>query len=207
MRRRMYKFRAGFLFSLTIFALSACSAESIKGTLGGVELSPALQETLLVVVLVVMLAGLFSLLLYVIPGLTIIWLAALTYGLLSGFDLTSGWIFAAITLLMIFGNVVDQLLMGAKAKQSGASWAGVILSTISALVFSILFPPFGGLVAALLVLFVVEVIRLKNWVKAGESTREMAIGCATAIGARFGIGLLMIGLWCLWVWLGGAWPF
>lgn len=192
---------------LTAVLFSACSADQAGNLLGGLELSPALRVTLLVVVLVVMLVGLFSLLLYVIPGLTIIWLSALTYGLLSGFDLAGGWIFAAMTLLMIFGNMVDQLLMGAKAKQSGASWTGVILSTISALVFSILFPPFGGLVAALLVLFVVEVIRLKNWVKASETTKEMAIGCASAIGARFGIGLLMIALWALWVWLGGAWPF
>ena len=171
------------------------------------ELSPAWNTTLFIVVLVVMLLGLFSLLLYVVPGLTIIWVAALIYGILTGFDLTGGLIFIALTLLMIFGNMVDQLLMGAKAKQSGASWVGVILSTITALVFSVLFPPFGGLVAALLVLFVVEVIHLKNIAKAGQSTREMAVGCATAIAARFGIGLLMIGLWCLWVWLGGGWPF
>jgi len=170
-------------------------------------LSPAWSTTLTIVVLVVMLLGLLSLLLYVIPGLTIIWLAGLIYGFLKGFDRNGLWIFAAMTLLMIFGNVVDQLLMGAKAKQSGASWLGVILSTIAALVFSLLFPPFGGLVAALLVLFVVEVIRLRNIAKAGQSTREMAVGCATAIAARFGIGLLMIGLWCLWVWLGGGWPF
>ena len=170
-------------------------------------LSPAWNTTLTIVVLVVMLLGLLSLLLYVIPGLTIIWLTGLIYGFLKGFDRNGLWIFAAMTLLMIFGNMVDQLLMGAKAKHSGASWLGVILSTIAALVFSLLFPPFGGLVAALVVLFVVEVIRLRNIAKAGQSTREMAVGCATAIAARFGIGLLMIGLWCLWVWLGGGWPF
>ncbi len=137
------------------------------------------------------------------PGLTIIWLAGLIYGFLKGFDRNGLWIFAAMTLLMIFGNMVDQLLMGAKARQSGASWLGVILSTIAALIFSVLFPPFGGLVAALVVLFVVEVIRLRNIAKAGETTREMAVGCATAIIARFGIACLMIGLWPV-VWLGGG---
>jgi uncharacterized protein YqgC (DUF456 family) len=201
------KLKSAFLFLFVSFLLPACSAQTAGGRWGGMALSPAWNTTLTIVVLVVMLLGLLSLLLYVIPGLTIIWLAGLIYGFLKGFDRNGLWIFAAMTLLMIFGNLVDQLLMGAKARQSGASWAGVILSTIAALVFSLLFPPFGGLVAALVVLFVVEVIRLRNIAKAGQSTREMAVGCATAIAARFGIGLLMIGLWCLWVWLGGGWPF
>jgi uncharacterized protein YqgC (DUF456 family) len=187
--------------------LPAGLVEAASGRLGGLNLSGGWNTTLFIIILAVMLLGLFSLLLYIIPGLTIIWVAALIYGLLTGFDRTAGLIFAAITLLMILGNMVDQLLMGARAKQSGASWIGVILSTISALVFSMLYPPFGGLIAALVVLFVVEVVHWKDLVKAGESTSEMALGCLTAITARFGIGLVMIGLWCLWVWLTGGWPF
>jgi uncharacterized protein YqgC (DUF456 family) len=58
-------------------------------------LSPAWSTTLTIVVLVVMLLGLLSLLLYVIPGLTIIWLAGLIYGFLKGFDRNGLWIFAA----------------------------------------------------------------------------------------------------------------
>jgi hypothetical protein len=54
---------------------------------------------------------------------------------------------------------------------------------------------------------VVEVIHLKDLAQAGRTTREMAVGCMSAIGARFGIGLLMIGLWGLWVGLIGGWPF
>jgi uncharacterized protein YqgC (DUF456 family) len=139
--------------------------------------------------------------------LTIIWLAAMVYGLLAGFNLTSGLIFLGITLLMIFGNLVDQLRLGARAKASGASWAGVGASMLAALIFSILFPPFGGLVAALIVLFTFEMLRLRNWRRAGESTKQMAIGCASAVVARFGIGVVMIGLWLLWLQLSGAWPF
>ena len=154
-----------------------------------------------------MSTGLVSLFTFVMPGLTIIWLSALAYGLLTGFTLVSGICFALITLLMIFGNIVDQLLMGAKAKQSGASWTGVILSTIAAFVFSFLWPPFGGIIAAMLVLFVFEFIRLRDWRKAGGTTKEMAVGCASAAVARFFIGLVMIGLWVAWVWQSGELPF
>lgn len=187
-------------------ALSGCTA-NITPVATGVQLSPALLAVVQVVLAALMSAGLVSIFTFVIPGLTIIWLSALAYGLLTGFTLFSGICFALITLLMIFGNMVDQLLMGAKAKQSGASWTGVILSTIAAFVFSFLWPPFGGIIAALLVLFVFEFIRLRDWRKAGGTTKEMAIGCASAAVARLFIGLIMIGLWVAWVWQSGKMPF
>jgi uncharacterized protein YqgC (DUF456 family) len=173
----------------------------------GVNLPPAILPILQIVIAVVMSTGLISLFTFVIPGLTIIWLCTLTYGLLTGFTLASSVFFILITVLMIFGNVVDQLLMGAKAKQSGASWSGVIASTIATLVFSIIWPPFGGIIAAMVVLFVFEFIRLRDWRKAGGSTKEMAVGCVSAVAARFLIGLVMIGIWVVWVWQSGDLPF
>jgi uncharacterized protein YqgC (DUF456 family) len=189
-----------------LLILSGCSSHASPLTLG-TELSPAALVVVQVVIAAIMSAGLVSLFTFVIPGLTIIWLSALAYGLLTGFTLASGICFALITLLMIFGNVVDQLLMGSKAKQSGASWTGVILSTIAAFVFSFLWPPFGGIIAAMLVLFAFEFIRLRDWRKAGGTTKEMAVGCASAIVARFFIGVVMISLWVVWVSLSGKLPF
>ncbi len=194
-------------FLLILLLTVACSSDQVENSFKGVGLSDAAELTLQIVVAVVMLAGLFSLFLVVIPGLTIIWLAALIYGILTGFDINSGLIFLAISACMIFGNMVDQILMGARAKKSGASWTGVLASMAAAFIFSLLFPPFGGLIAALIVLFTIETVRLKNWRKATDSTREMAIGCASAILVRLAIGLLMIALWGLWVWLSGRWPF
>ena len=202
----VFSHRLLLFLSLTWMLTACASGADSSNFLGGIDMSAGVLLTVQIVVLVVMLLGLLSLLFVIFPGLTIIWLAALVYGLLTGFDLTSGLIFLGITLLMVFGNVVDQLLMGARAKKSGASWTGVVVSMLAALVFSILFPPFGGLVAALIALFAIETVRLKNWRQAGESTKEMAIGCASAVVARFGIGLVMIGLWALWLYLGNSWP-
>jgi len=152
-----------------------------------------------IVILFTMVAGLISLLSVIIPGLTIIWISALIYGLLTGFTTVPIILFILITVLMLIGNVVDQFMMGAKAKTSGASWLSIFLSTGAAFIFSILFPPFGGLIAALIVLMGIEMIRVKDWRKAAQSSREMAIGCVSAIAVRFGIGLFMIGIWILWV--------
>jgi len=93
--------------------------------------------------------------------------------------------------------------MGTKAKHAGAYWLSIFLSTGAAFVFSILFPPFGGIIAALIVLMTMEIIRLKDWRMAAQSSKEMAFGFISAIAIRFGIGISMIGIWIIWVWKSG----
>ena len=202
MRRNNIKFR-GLLSILQLTALSACSLPDLESFSTGIGLSSSMLVATQIVILFTMIAGLISLLAVIIPGLTIIWISALIYGLLTGFTTIPSILFILITVLMLIGNVVDQLMMSAKAKKSGASWLSILLSTGAAFIFSILFPPFGGLIAALIVLMAVEIIRLKDWRKAAQSSREMALGCVSAIAVRFGIGLVMIGIWIFWVWQSG----
>ncbi len=151
-----------------------------------------------IVVLVVMAFGTFSLVIPFMPGLTIVWGAALVYGLIAGFNLTGGILFGIITLLMLFGSVVDNLLMGAGAKQSGASWLAIGIALVAGVVGSLAFPPFGGLALTLIGLFVVEIIRLRDWRRASDSTKSMMLGWGKAVLARIGISVLMIGVWLAW---------
>lgn len=176
----------------------ACAADSGQILGNGVGLPPTTIWITQVVILITMILGLVSLLFVIIPGLTIIWISALIYGILTGFSTLAIVLFVIITALMLFGNILDQLMMGAKAKKSGASWMSVLISTTAALIFSILFPPFGGLAAALIVLMTLEIMRLKDWRKAAESSKQMAIGCISAIALRFIVGLVMIGIWIYW---------
>lgn len=157
--------------------------------------------TLQIIVLAVMIGGLLSLLLAIVPGLTIIWVADLVYLIATGLNWTSGIIFAIITVLMLVGNIIDNFFMGASARQTGASWVAIAVSIVAGIVGSILWPPLGGLLAALVGLFIVEIVRLKDWRKALNSTRSMAMGCGWALATRFGIGIVMILLWVLWVFL------
>ena len=195
----------GLFSAVLLTSLSACSLPSLESLPSGIGLSPSMMVITQSVVLLTMAAGLISLLAVVIPGLTIIWISALIFGLLTGFDTVSIILFGLITTLMLFGNVIDQLLMSVKAKNSGASCLSIFLSTGAAFIFSILFPPFGGLIAAIVVLMTMEIIRLKDWRKAAQSSKEMAFGCVSAIAIRFGVGLLMIGIWVFWVWQSGHW--
>lgn len=154
--------------------------------------------TIQIVTAIIMVLGLFSLIIPGIPGLTIIWLASLVFMLLTGFSWQAWIVFAFMTLFMLAGNISDNLLMGAGARKQGASWLAIGVALAAGVVGTILLPPFGGLVAALVGLFIVEYFRLRDWQKALDSAGSMAMGCGWAVALRFGIGVLMIALWVLW---------
>jgi uncharacterized protein len=156
-----------------------------------------------IILLAVMLFGLFGLVIPAVPGLTIIWVAVLVYAIFTGFTWVTGVLFAIITILMVAGGLVDNLLMGAGAKKSGAGWLSVVVAVVAGLAGSLLWPPLGGIVLALLGIFAVEIIRVRNLRKAWESTRGLAIGCGAAFFVRFGMGVVMILLWGVWVFLAG----
>ncbi|MBP9676877.1 MAG: DUF456 domain-containing protein [Anaerolineaceae bacterium] len=154
------------------------------------------------VLAVIMGFGLIGLMFYIIPGLVIIWLAILVYGIVTGFTLGTGILFAVITLLMIIGSIIDNLLMGAEAKKTGASWVAVVVALAAGVVGTILLPPFGGLLFAAVGILIVEWVRKRDLKEGAKSAGGILKGCGFAVIARFGIGMLMIGLWVVWLlWL------
>lgn len=157
-----------------------------------------LSTTIFWTTLVIMMVGLFGLIVPVFPGIAVIWLAALGYGVTTGFT-TLGWVlFAVITVLFITGAVIDNVLMSAKAHKEGAAWSSLVLGVLAGILGTIFFPPFGGLIAAPLVLLVLEYIRQRNFKKALLTLRGLAIGWGSAFVVRFLIGAAMIGIWLVW---------
>lgn len=161
-----------------------------------------LEILLTVLILLVMLAGLLGLVIPAFPGLTVMWLAALGFGVIHGFSTLGIVLFVLLTLLMIGGNVVDNLLMGAGARKGGAAWASVIVSLVAGILFTLIFPPFGGLIAAPLAVFLLELYRLRDWRKAWRATFGLAAGWGASFFARLLIGCLMLLLAIVWVWQG-----
>ncbi len=138
----------------------------------------------------------------ILPGLVIIWAVALVYGLVTEFGVL-GWVmFAFLTVLMIAGSLLDNVLMGASAHKEGAPWWAVILALLAAIVGSFILPiPIvGGVIAALLTLFLIELARRKDARQALNSLKGMLVGWGWAFVFRFIIGLVMIGLWMIWAW-------
>ena len=161
-----------------------------------------LDTALIVLVQLVMLVGWFGVLVPGFPGLVVIWLAALGYGLISAFSTLGIVLFVLITLLMIAGTILDNFLVGAGAYKGGASWLSVAVALIAFAAGTIVFPPFGGIIAAPLSILVIEVIRRRDIQQAWLAVRGTAAGLGLAFALQFGVGFLMILIWWLWVWKG-----
>ncbi len=159
---------------------------------------PWLDVSVFGLALLVMLVGLFGLVVPVFPGIVVIWLAALGYGLAAGFGRLGAVLFAIISLLMIAGILADNFLMGARARQSGASWWSIGGALLAGVVGTLVFPPVGGLIGALAVLLLIEYVRAGDWEQALEASKGLALGCGWAFVVRFVLGLVMIGLWVVW---------
>lgn len=161
-----------------------------------------LSFAIVVVVQVFMTVGLVGLLIPIFPGITIIWLSALGYGIAAGFGRLGLVLFIIITVLFAIGTVIDNIFMGAGARKGGASWNTIILAVLAGVVGTFVVPPVGGLIAAPLVVLGLEYRRLGDWEKARQALMGLLTGWGLSFVVRFVIGLVMMALWWLWVWRG-----
>ncbi|HDD54621.1 MAG TPA: DUF456 domain-containing protein [Chloroflexi bacterium] len=157
-----------------------------------------LNLSLNILIYLIMAVGLLGMIVPIYPGVVIIWAAVLIHGLATGFAVLEIWVLVVITILMIAGTLVDNFLMGGKARQAGASWLSIWGALLAGLVGTFAFPPLGGIVAAPTSLFLLEYARLRNSQEAWAVTKGLLTGWGLSFIARFFIGLVMIIVWAIW---------
>jgi uncharacterized protein YqgC (DUF456 family) len=164
-----------------------------------------LQVMLETLTLFVLLAGLAGLLIPVFPGLTIMWLGTLVYALVQASSGEMTWVdwllFVLITLLMIGGNIVDNIIIAKHVREKNVPWSSIIWAFAAGLVVSLFFTPIAGMIASPAGLFLAEWRRLKDRSLALANTKAWLTGWGWSFAARFGIGVVMLVFWGLWAWL------
>ncbi len=160
--------------------------------------SPLIELVVVGLVAGTMVVSWFGLIIPIYPGLNVIWLAALGWGLYSGFAWPAWLIFTFMSLLMIAGNLMDNIFISGKARLTGASWWSILAGNLLGILGAFLLPPLGGLLFAVLGVLIVEYIRHRDWKKAFLISKEMFFGFGWAILGRMGFGAVMILLWILW---------
>ena len=169
------------------------------------NLETFLQFGLQTITLFVLFLGLLGLIVPVFPGLTVMWLATLVFAILQSVGgLMTGWdwfLFALITLLMIGGNIVDNLIIASKMRGHEIPWKNILLCYAAGIIVSLFFTPLIGLIASPVALLGLEYLRFRDWKQARESMKVFLVGWGASFAARFGIGFLMIVFWALWAWL------
>ncbi|MFZ6031114.1 MAG: DUF456 domain-containing protein [Chloroflexota bacterium] len=152
--------------------------------------------------LIVMLVGLFGLVIPIFPGMIVMWLAALVFGLLDGFRTLGAILFVIISVLALVGTLVDNVLMATSSRQRGAAWSSIFLGSVAGVIGTIVFPPVGGLIAAPGLVLLLEYRRLRDWDKSWQAVKGLMTGWGLSFLARFAIGLAMVTLWLVWAWKG-----
>ncbi len=140
--------------------------------------------------LLAMLIGLAGTVLPALPGVGLIWIAALIYAIADGFTNLTPVGFGVITVLAAAGLVSDFLLSQAGSRVAGASWQALAAGAAWGAVGFLLGLFVGGVGAVpagilgmLLGIFIVEYRHRKDWVealKAGGAGRASRITTCTS---------------------------
>lgn len=162
------------------------------------------QVVLEILTFVVLIFGLMGLMIPVFPGLTVMWIATLVYAVFQTALENMTWVgwllFALITLLMIGGNIVDNIIIAKHVRDKDVPWSSILWSFAAGIVVSLFFTPIIGMIASPVALFLAEWQRLKDRDAALVTTKAWMTGWGWSVAARIGIGLVMIMFWGLWAW-------
>ncbi|MDQ4106103.1 MAG: DUF456 family protein, partial [Actinomycetota bacterium] len=84
--------------------------------------------------LAAMLVGLVGAVVPGLPGVPLIFLSALVYAYLTGFEIVGGWIVTLLGLFAALALVADYAATTYGARRFGASWAGTIGGAVGGIV-------------------------------------------------------------------------
>jgi uncharacterized protein YqgC (DUF456 family) len=158
------------------------------------------MEALIVAIL--MAVGLAGVIVPFMPGLPIIWGAALLYGIIGSFGGVGVTAMIAITVLAGIGMAATIVLPERAGSAAGASRSTLLFAGLMGLVGFFVIPvigfPLGGCAGVL----VAQYRETGDWDSATRSTVAVLKGFGAGILAELGTGLLMVLVWLVWVLVG-----
>ena len=158
-----------------------------------------MPEPVVILVAIAMVVGLIGTVVPVLPGVLLIWVAGLGYGLIEGFGGIGIAAFAVMTMLLGVGMAMSYVLPKRAGERGGAPTSSLRLGLVGAIVGFFVIPvlglPIGGAAGVLLG----EYSRLGSWPAAWTTTRAVIGGFGLAVLAEFGAGVAMVATWAGWV--------
>lgn len=163
------------------------------------------SETLLVVlVAVIMVIGLAGTVLPILPGLWLIWAAALGYGVFSGFGVVGWIVVVVITALAGAGTAASFYLPQRRASSVGVPWWGQVVALACAIAGFFVIPVVGAPIGFGVGILAATLLRERHFQGALVATWATLRSMLLASGLQFAAGTAMVALWVVWVWVGLA---
>ena len=136
----------------------------------------------------------------ILPGLALIWAAALVYGLIEGFGIV-GWVAMAVMTALAVSGVAAGVVMPQRAAMAGGiGLRGQLMAVGLAAIGFFVIPVVG--IAVGFVTGVYLVARQRHPERAWEVTRSTLRAMVLAAAVQFAAGVSMAVVWLGWVALG-----
>ncbi|HWI33343.1 MAG TPA: DUF456 domain-containing protein [Lapillicoccus sp.] len=146
-----------------------------------------------------MVVGLVGIVVPVVPGLLLVWLAT---GLWA-YDHPNRWawaVFALCGIVYAVGIVTQYLVPGRRLKDAGVRTSTLLVAVLLAIVGFFVIPVVGALLGFVLGVFLVEMGRHRESGSAWRSTQHALKAVALSMGIELVAGFTIVLIWLLGVW-------
>lgn len=151
-----------------------------------------------VLVLLAMLVGLVGTLVPILPGIALMWFAAVAYGFAVGFDALAVVVLLIVTVLTVVAVVLGIVVPKRAATASGASTRSQLVAAVGAIIGFFVIPIVGLLVGAVVGLGIAEYVDKRDWPVARASTIAVAKGFGISTLLQFATAFLILLVWTVW---------
>jgi uncharacterized protein YqgC (DUF456 family) len=147
---------------------------------------------------VFMVIGLAGTIFPILPGIPIIWLSALFYAVVEGFEAIDPFTFIVLTLMAAVAGTADIWMSALGAKTGGASGRSMLYGCLGSLIGFIVGTVFvigqliGALIGYVLGILLSEYQKHRDWNLAIKASLGGLAGRGLAAAVQFGAGLLML---------------
>ena len=166
-----------------------------------------MDETVRIVVLVLasllMLVGVIGTVLPVIPGTILIFVGALLYAVVEGFQAVGWPTLVVLGVLAAVATSADLWASSIGAKLGGASGWSVLIGLVAGMVGFVVFNLAGAIIGAVLGVLLTEIVRVRNWRLALKAGSGWVIGWALSTVVQLGVGLVMVAIFVWQIVQGG----
>ena len=154
------------------------------------------MDVLTLAVGLLMLVGLIGIVVPVMPGLLLVWVAVLIWA--SGTQTTAGWVVLGIaSTLALSGLLLQYVLPGRRLRTAGVTTSSTMAGAGLAAVGFFVLPVVGAFVGFVLGVYLAERIKLGNHAIAWTSTRHALRAIGLSLGIELATGLAIAATWAV----------
>jgi uncharacterized protein YqgC (DUF456 family) len=157
------------------------------------------MSVVVALVALAMAVGVVGTVVPLVPGLALVWAAALAYGMIEGFGMTGAVAFSLVTVFAIAGTLAGWIVPARVAGAAGAARSSILLGAVAAVVGFFILPIVGLPVGGVAGVYAGELQRTRDGAAAWRATRATIAGFGLAALVQFALALAMAATWVAWV--------